>query len=452
MKKHIRSVAVTVIALLLVSAIATVHGSGIRQLLYTKDGPVSVPPFLIFGNERLERAYVALQAWKRVMISDPFNLTANWEGSSVCNYTGIFCSPSLDDPSIQTVSGIDLNHGDIAGHLPDELGLLTDIALFHVNSNRFCGTIPRGFIQLGLLFELDLSNNRFAGKFPDVVIGLPKLKFLDLRFNEFEGELPESLFEKDLDAIFLNHNRFNSKIPGNICNSPVSVIVLASNGFEGCIPVNFGKMANTLNEIIMTNNGLHSCLPKEIGLLKNVTVFDVSYNWLVGELPETIGEMTNLEQLNVERNILSGIMPDNLCSLKKLKNFSFGYNYFTGGPPSCLNLEGYNDTMNCLKDERNQRSVLECKVFLSKPVDCDSFKCYPVDPCHPPPSPPPQMASPPPPPPPPAPSPPPPPPTSCPPPPPPPLPPCVQPPATPVSPVTSAAENFSQLPPPSLTN
>ncbi|OMO97702.1 pollen-specific leucine-rich repeat extensin-like protein 1-like protein [Corchorus olitorius] len=49
---------------------------------------------------------------------------------------------SLDDPKSTVVAGIDLKNADIAGYLPVELGLLTDIALFHVNSNKFCGIIP----------------------------------------------------------------------------------------------------------------------------------------------------------------------------------------------------------------------------------------------------------------------------------------------------------------------
>ena len=86
-------------------------------------------------------------------------------------------------------------------YIPEELGLLTDLALFHINSYRFCGTLPHKFEHLKLLFELDISNNRFAGKFPRVVLRLPSLKFLDLRFNEFEGSVPSELFDKDLDAI-----------------------------------------------------------------------------------------------------------------------------------------------------------------------------------------------------------------------------------------------------------
>ncbi|GFY89636.1 leucine-rich repeat (LRR) family protein [Actinidia rufa] len=194
-----------------------------------------------FENSRLKRAYKALQAWKKAIFSDPFNLTANWVGPDVCSYGGVFCAPALDDPSLIVVAGVDLNHGDIAGHLPPELELLTDIALFHINSNRFCGIIPEGINKLIFLRELDVSNNRFVGLFPKVVLGIPDLKYLDLRYNDFEGPLPPELFEKELDALFLNNNRFTSTIPETIGNSPISVAVFSSNKFSGCIPKSIGK-------------------------------------------------------------------------------------------------------------------------------------------------------------------------------------------------------------------
>ncbi|KAG0462586.1 hypothetical protein HPP92_021062 [Vanilla planifolia] len=43
----------------------------------------------------------------------------------------------LGRPSLDVVSGVDLNGADIASYLPAELGLLTDDALIHINSNRF---------------------------------------------------------------------------------------------------------------------------------------------------------------------------------------------------------------------------------------------------------------------------------------------------------------------------
>ncbi|KAF8393329.1 hypothetical protein HHK36_021570 [Tetracentron sinense] len=365
-----------------------------RQLLYYRDEfgdrgeNVSVDPSLVFENPRIKNAYIALQAWKQAILSDPLNLTGDWVGSGVCDYTVVFCSPALDDPSIRTVAGIDLNHGDIAGYLPEELGLLVDIALFHINSNRFCGTVPHKFVNLKLLFELDLSNNRFAGRFPEVVLRLPSLKFLDIRFNEFEGKIPRELFDKDLDAIFINHNRFAFDLPENLGNSPVSVIVLANNKFHGCVPASLGNMSETLNEIILMNNGFRSCLPVEIGLLKDLTVLDVSFNQLMGPLTDAIGGMMSLEQLNVAHNMLSGKIPVSICSLPNLQNFTYSYNFFTGEAPVCLNLPDLDDRRNCLPARPAQRSAKQCKTFLSRPVDCSAFRCSPFVPFLPPPPPP----------------------------------------------------------------
>eukprot|EP00250_Pteridium_aquilinum_P008198 c17760_g1_i1 orf=1-585(-) len=168
-----------VVALLVLVSVADAHSTKlhVRQIeehqrfhvaqFYSFDGAQrharaleEVDP-LDFDNDRLRNAYVALQAWKRVIFSDPFNVTANWVGSDVCSYHGIFCADAPDDHCDETVAGIDLNHKDLAGFLPEELGLLTDLALIHLNTNRFCGKVPLSFSKLKLLHELDLSNNRF---------------------------------------------------------------------------------------------------------------------------------------------------------------------------------------------------------------------------------------------------------------------------------------------------
>ncbi|KAG4205739.1 hypothetical protein ERO13_A04G121501v2 [Gossypium hirsutum] len=85
------------------------------------------------------------------------NKTGDWVGSNVCNYTGVFCSEALDDKSLTVVSGVDLNHADIAAHFPAEMGYMTDLALIHINSNRFCGIVPKTMSRLKLMYEFDIS-------------------------------------------------------------------------------------------------------------------------------------------------------------------------------------------------------------------------------------------------------------------------------------------------------
>lgn len=230
-----------------------------------------------FDNERLEKAYVALQALKNAVHSDPSNFTGNWVGRDVCGYNGVFCAPALDDPNLTVVAGIDLNGADIAAFLPQELGLITDLALLHINSNRFCGIVPESFANLSLMYEFDISNNRFVGPFPSVTLSWPGIKYLDIRFNNFEDGLPSELFLRKFDALFLNDNWFTGNIPETIGNSTVSVITFSNNHFHGCIPHHIGNMVN-LNEINFRGNKLGGCLPLEMVSLANVTVLDLSSN------------------------------------------------------------------------------------------------------------------------------------------------------------------------------
>ncbi|KAF2284274.1 hypothetical protein GH714_020175 [Hevea brasiliensis] len=297
-------------------------------------------------NPRLVDAFVAFQAWKHSITSDPNNFTLDWCSPNVCNYTGVYCAPAPDDNRTITVAGIDLNRANISGSLPEELGLLTDLALFHLNSNRFCGSIPDSFRHLRLLYELDISNNQFSGEFPSVVLHLPSLKFLDIRFNEFHGNVPPKLFDLQLDALFINNNKFNSSLPENFGNSPVSVVVLANNNISGCIPSSLTKMAGNLTQIILMNMGLTGCLQSDIGLLNQVKVFDVSFNNLVGSLPDSMGEMKS-------------------------------------EPPVCLKLSANDDRENCIHDRPLQRSPEECEAFYANPVKCDAFGCSASPPLHP---------------------------------------------------------------------
>ncbi|KAL3571653.1 hypothetical protein D5086_025557 [Populus alba] len=334
---------------------------------------------ITFPNPRLRKAYIALQAWKKAIRSDPLNITGNWEGLRVCDYNGVFCAPALDDPKQNVVAGIDLNHFDIVGYLPVELGLLTDIALFHVNSNRFSGIIPKSFSRLTLLHELDVSNNRLVGPFPEVVMSLPSLKYLDIRYNDFEGGLPPEVFEKDLDALFLNNNRFTSTIPETLGSSPASVVVIANNKLTGCIPSSIGKMGSTLNEFIFLNNSLSGCLPSEIGKLGNATVLDVGSNLFSGVLPRCFEGLSQVERLDVSHNLLTGFVPQGICKLPNLVNFTFSYNYFNGEAQACSPPKrkdiAMDDTSNCLPDRPKQKSPKICHPVVRKPVDCNKAMC-----------------------------------------------------------------------------
>ncbi|KAJ7969513.1 Leucine-rich repeat family protein / extensin family protein [Quillaja saponaria] len=333
----------------------------------------------------LNEAYTALQTWKSAITDDPLRILDNWVGSNVCSYKGVFCADPQDKMSASTgpvVAGIDLNHANLKGTLVNELSFLTDMSLIHLNSNRFSGKIPDTLRVLSSLQELDLSNNQFSGPFPRVTLYLPSLVYLDLRYNSFSGSIPEELFNKKLDAIFLNNNQFEGELPQNLGNSPASVINLANNKFSGNIPGSFGVIGSKLKEILFLNNQLTGCIPEEVGLFTEMQVLDVSYNSLMGHLPDTISCMQDVEILNFAHNKLSGVLPDLICSLRSLVNLTVSYNFFSGFSQECFKLlsgnVGFDFSLNCIPGRDMQRPQPDCSVIPGGELNCLRIPARPL--------------------------------------------------------------------------
>ncbi|GKV06742.1 hypothetical protein SLEP1_g18592 [Rubroshorea leprosula] len=336
-------------------------------------GGVNVPPPSGSSRSDLNSAYSALQAWKSAITEDPLMIMKTWVGSDVCSYRGVFCADAQDGMG-PFVSGVDLNYANLRGTLVEELSLLTDMSLLHLNSNRFAGTVPDTFKDLLALQELDLSNNQFSGPFPIVTLYIPNLVYLDLRFNSFTGPLPGDLFNKKLDAIFLNNNQFGGQIPYNLGNSPASVINLANNKFTGNIPSSLGFMSSKLKEILFLNNQLTGCIPEGIGLFTEMQVFDVSYNSLMGHLPDTISCLNEIEVLNLAHNRLSGVLPELVCSLRSLVNLTVAYNFLSGFSQDCTKLifrnVGFDFSSNCIPGRQMQRPQPECSGIPGIGLNC----------------------------------------------------------------------------------
>ncbi|KAG0461071.1 hypothetical protein HPP92_021065 [Vanilla planifolia] len=138
-------------------------------------------------------------------------------------------------------------------------------------------------------------------------------KYLDLRYKDFEGPLLVELFDKDLDAIFLNNNRFDSAIPDDIGNSPASVLILAKNRFVGCIPKSIGETAVNLKEILF---------------FWGMTC-PAAYRRRSGS------SLISLEELDLADNVLTRVVPAEICASPKLANLNFSFNYLKGEALEC---------------------------------------------------------------------------------------------------------------------
>ncbi|KAL6903664.1 hypothetical protein ACP4OV_004477 [Aristida adscensionis] len=334
-----------------------------------------------FENERLYRAYLVIQRFKKTVTCDPMGVTSSWTGTDLCSsYKGFFCDrpPNVTDRTIASVdfNGYRLQSASLRGFVDG----LTDLALFHANSNDFGGAVPalRG---LQYFYELDLSNNKLApAAFPAEVLEITNATFVDIRFNSFTGELPAGVFCSfpKVQALFLNNNQFSGALPDTIGDSPASYLSLANNRFTGEIPRSIARAAATLVEVLFLNNSLGGCLPPELGLLSRATVIDAGSNRLTGTIPASFACLAKAEQLNLADNLLYGAVPDALCRLAtppsgSLKNLTLSGNYFTALGPCCwdllrdgrLNVDG-----NCIPWAPNQRPHGECARFLLQPKTC----------------------------------------------------------------------------------
>ncbi|CAN1854500.1 Uncharacterized protein At4g06744 [Linum perenne] len=321
-----------------------------------------------------------LQKLKTKIKYDPFNITKSWKGPNVCNYKGFGCAVRPDVKK-RTVAVADFNGYNFGGgddlQLPGFLDELTDLTLFHANSNNFTGSIPPHLgSRISFFYEIDLSNNKFAGKFPNHILSAKNASFIDIRYNSFSGGIPAGVFNHETDVLFLNNNGFTGPLPDNIGDSSALYLTFANNRFSGQIPRSIGRCEN-LREVLLLNNRFSGCLPTEIGNLTTAKIFDAGNNKLTGPIPHSFACLAEMQDLNLSRNKLYGAVPESVCQLPKLANLSLSSNYFTQVGPACRKLiqkKVLDVRDNCILDLPGQKSANECSKFFSGRTNCPNVK------------------------------------------------------------------------------
>ncbi|KAK1292784.1 Uncharacterized protein QJS10_CPB17g02345 [Acorus calamus] len=353
-----------------------------RETLETSISPTPLPyqgypPPL---DPKLVELREVILHFKSTITCDPKRVTETWcPETSPCKYKGFYCGHPPKENHTTTVASIDFNgFGLCAPTVSGFLDKFVDLALFHVNSNNFSGTVP-DVSKLRYLYELDVSNNKLSGNFPMAVFQIKNPVFLDLRYNNFCGYVPPEVFTLPLDVLFINNNAFDQSIPSNLGASPVAYLTLANNRFTGSLPTSIKNVSSTLKEILFLNNNLTGCLPYEIGYLNKATVFDVGGNSITGQIPCSFGCLKSIQQLNLAGNLIYGMVPEEVCALGGLRNLSLSDNYFTEIGPVCESLVGtvLNIDKNCIYGFPNQRSPEECYAFLSRPKYCPTIDYVP---------------------------------------------------------------------------
>ncbi|KAJ9550943.1 hypothetical protein OSB04_014988 [Centaurea solstitialis] len=295
---------------------------------------------------------------------------------------------------------LSLSSNLLRGRIPFEIGFLLRLQYLDFGSNRLVGEIPTSLFCNGssALEYVDISNNsisgriplkeecevrelrfllvwsnQLSGRVPRALSNSSKLKWLDLELNFFEGELPFEIVKNlsNLQFVYLSYNRFSGPLDpffSALSNSPhLQELELAGNRLYGKIPDNIGNLSRSLVQLHLDDNKISGGIPPDISNLVNLTLLNLSSNFLnrtiphelfrmgklerlylsdnslSGEIPSDFGNVSRLGLLDLSKNQLSGFIPDSFSSLSQLRRLLLHNNRLVGMIPTslaqCINLE-----------------------------------------------------------------------------------------------------------------
>jgi hypothetical protein len=149
-----------------------------------------------------------------------------------CEWAGIRCNTD------GCVTAIEFENNGIAGTIPSELALLTDLAYLGLEQGETTGTIPSELGSLSDMFFIDLDFNQLTGTIPTEIYGLSLLRTLDLNNNQLSGPLDSAIGNLvNMDFFQIHNNMFIGTVPSEIGNmSALTTFTMDRNSLVGEMP------------------------------------------------------------------------------------------------------------------------------------------------------------------------------------------------------------------------
>ncbi|EOA18229.1 hypothetical protein CARUB_v10006720mg [Capsella rubella] len=174
------------------------------------------------------------------------------------------------------------------------------------------------FVFISYIYRL-LKTQNLQGSLPKEFVGLPYLQEINLARNYLNGSIPPEWGALPLVNLTLLGNRLSGPIPKEIGNiTTLTRLVLEYNQLSGILPPELGNLSN-LQRLFLSSNNFSGDIPITFGKLTNLTDFRISDNSLTGSIPDFIGDWTELESLVSHGSGLSGPIPVSIAGLTKLE-------------------------------------------------------------------------------------------------------------------------------------
>ncbi|RCV07311.1 hypothetical protein SETIT_1G233800v2 [Setaria italica] len=121
-------------------------------------------------------------------------------------------------PGVTDSKALLLNHNNISGPLPSNLGL-SKLSYLAVANNRLTGPIPTSIEQLqDSLLEVLLLNNQLSGCLPHELGMLHKASVINVGMNQLTGPIPSSFScLSSVEQLNLGGNRLYGQVPDALC-------------------------------------------------------------------------------------------------------------------------------------------------------------------------------------------------------------------------------------------
>ncbi|KAF3665530.1 putative LRR receptor-like serine/threonine-protein kinase-like isoform X1 [Capsicum annuum] len=195
----------------------------------------------------------------------------------------------------------------LGGHIQSFKAVVGGAGTLYLSDNKLDGPVPKSFLNLTSLLELDLSDNSLGGN-------LPPFQMKSLQYMRSQVQALETASGRN--ARDLGSNCFRGQIPHEY-GALQSVIGLEvnDNKLSGHIPHQLGKLIQ-LQYLLAQGNSLSGKIPKLIANwkeLKNLTLRNFS---LRGPIPNYIWELQSLQYLFLRVNKLNGSLPGWLMKRK----------------------------------------------------------------------------------------------------------------------------------------